>query len=144
MDNEGFPYPRTIRQVGVNVANGAPYASMMKEFIDSLIRDLRAKGARRGAVALPVDSAMIAEEPPRLDDPVHRVHLAGMAEHIARIGGMSPPEWTEKPEFFLAEPVFMGGESGRHLALAETPGPFRRRQLFCGRALAKLSASLEE
>lgn len=44
-----------------------------------------------------------------------------------------PPAWTEDASRFLPEPRFWGYlPQTRALMLAETPGPFRRRNLFCG------------
>ncbi|WP_143018358.1 hypothetical protein [Belnapia rosea] len=77
-----------------------------------------------------------------LADDIQRVHLAGYAEHLAHLSGQAPPVWAEAPEFFLTEPVYLGGPHSRERLLAEAPAAFRRRLLFCGPPLGKLFAIL--
>jgi len=96
-----------------------------KAFVDALSHPGNASPERR--------LEMIADEPIRLPDPWMDVFLAGAAEFIANREDFSPPAWTEDPCRFLPEPRFWGYRpETRALMLAETPGPFRRRNLFCG------------
>jgi hypothetical protein len=107
----------------------------MKEFIDQVIRALQAQGATRDDRPLPLDRAMISDEPPLIDDPILDVHLGGMAEHLATLGGFTAPRWAEAKERFLAQHV--GGGK-------ETPEAFARRRLHCGPALKKVWSHLPE
>jgi hypothetical protein len=126
-----LPPPRTLRAVGLYVADGAaPYPSMMKEFVDGLIRDLQDRGALASDRPLPVDPVMIADEPPVLNELVFNVHLAAMAEYLAELGGIVPPVWAAAPDRFLAAPMGRG--------VSDTPDAFARRGLYCGPALKKM------
>jgi hypothetical protein len=130
------PPPRTLAAVAAYVADGAmPYASAMKEFIDHVIRHLQTEGACREDRPLPIDAAMVEQEPPVIGDPVLDVHLGGMAEHLAQLGGFRVPDWTRAPERFLVEPKGAG---------VGTPEAFVRRGLLCGPALKKVWAVLPE
>jgi hypothetical protein len=61
-------------------------------------------------------------------------YLAALAEHLAMLDGSTAPEWSRKPERFLAEPFFATGlESLKAILLVESPTAFRRRMLFVGR-----------
>ncbi|MCX7814416.1 MAG: hypothetical protein N2256_02875 [Tepidimonas ignava] len=78
-------------------------------------------------------ASMIEQEPELVGEPWIDALLAGMAEFIAHRSDLPAPAWTEKPERFLSTPKFWGvrPETRAHM-LCETPGPFRRRNLFCG------------
>lgn len=133
--------PRTLHDVGAMVAAGQPYPLCMKEFIDHLIREaLAAGGVRDGLVPIPPEA--FRDEPPPLETPLLRAHLGGMAEHLARLSAQSPPSWCARAPYFLPEPVRFGGSLARDLVIAATPPEFRRRNLYCGRVLAKLHATL--
>jgi len=97
----------------------------MKEFVDDLSRPDNAAPERQ--------RSMISDEPPLLARPALNAFLAGAAEFIAQRADVEAPLWTMRPERFLQKPVFWGlrPQMRAHL-LAETPGPFRRRNLFCG------------
>lgn len=139
-----FPFPETVRRVAENVLRGCDFTSAVKEFGDSILRDLQSKGARAGGDALPIDPAAFSEEPAPLPNPVQRAYLAGLAEHLASLSAQPAPDWTSAPGAFLAEPVFLGGPRSRDRLLAEAPAAFRRRLLFCGAPLQKLRAILGE
>lgn len=128
--------PSSLSAVGAMVAEGCEYAYAMKEFIDWLIREVQAAGGPREGF-YPVPESAFADEPPALDNPVLRAHLAGMAEHLAMLSGKVAPQWTEVKDYFLAEPFFFGGRHARDSMLVDTPSAFRRRLLFCGRVLEK-------
>lgn len=76
----------------------------------------------------------VAEEPELIHRKGYRdinAYLAAVAEYLCRETGLRPPKWTEKPEYFLAEPWFAGGlENLKAILLVESPVPFRRRNLF--------------
>ena len=132
------PRPASLHAVGELVSGGHDYAFAMKEFIDCLI-GLAAASQEAGAPDK-VPAEVFSDEPPHLESPVHRAHLAGMAETLARMAGGEPPAWCHDSKYFLREPVFFGGRHSRHLVLAGTPSAFRRRMLFCGPVLSKLHA----
>jgi hypothetical protein len=68
---------------------------------------------------------------PELIDALHDAYLAAVAEHLARIHGMSIPERTELQGNDLHAPFFAGGlESLKGVLVAESPTAFRRRMLF--------------
>jgi len=139
-----LPIPKSLKEVGERVTlHGEGYQSAMKEFIDYLIRDLKMKGARTGNLVYPIEVSAYEEEPPEVPRELHRVHLAGMCEHLANLSARQPPDWCLRQEFFLQEPVFIGGPAGMKTKLVETPAAFRKRLLFCGPALEKLWVILD-
>ena len=66
-------------------------------------------------------------------------YLAALVESLCREARIDPPAWTESPRRFLTRPWFAGGfESLKAILLAESPVPFRRRNLFVsGNALVR-------
>lgn len=96
-----------------------------KEFVDALSHPKNRSPKRQ--------AEMIADEPMLLEEAWCNALLAGMAEFIAQREDIEVPSWALKPERFLPKPVFWGvtPQMRAHM-LAETPGPFRRRNLFCG------------
>ena len=136
------PPPATICQVAQNVRLGADYTAMLKELGDAVIRGALAAGMRAGDAVVPISSSVYRDMPPLLEHDIHRVHLAGYAEHLAHLSGQASPVWAEAPEFFFQEPVYLGGPHSREQLLVETPAAFRRRLLFCGPPLQKLFALL--
>lgn len=96
-----------------------------KEFVDALSHPANRSPQRQ--------LEMIIDEPELLPQPWCNVVLAGMAEFIAQREDIEVPSWTLKPERFLPKPMFWGvtPQMRAHM-LVETPGPFRRRNLFCG------------
>ena len=140
-----LPPPRSLHDAATMVVvHGGDYTNAIKELVDHLIRDLTAKGARKGDVVLPIDAAVFCDEAEHLAGLrlLQRVHLAGLAEYMANLSAQPAPGWCERPEFFLLEPFVVGGAAARERTVAETPAAFRRRLFFTGRALAKLFAFL--
>ena len=135
-----LPKPTSVAEIARNVLVGQDYVFAMKEFIDTLLYDLKAKGVITLDLPVPYPAAAFEVEPPYLESPRSRAHLAGMAEHLAVTSGQPVPAWVEKPIYFLAEPFYIGGKSSRDRTVAETPPAFSRRLLFCGRVLTKLPA----
>ena len=71
------------------------------------------------------------EEQPDFIDAVHDAYVAAVAEHLARVYGLSIPEWSETHGNGLHEPFFAGGlQSLKGVLTAESPTAFRRRLLF--------------
>lgn len=124
-----LPFPTSLRIAALNVLGGCDYTSALKEFLDH--------AARYG-----VTRELIEDAPPHLPHPMHRAHLAAVAETLAELGGLEPPGWTEWPEFApLAEPVPADPERRARLAPVTLPA-FARRGLY-GPALTSLSRRLQ-
>jgi len=139
MTNQKFPpRPQSLKEISLQVAEGRQYNSAVKEFIDEVIAAADRPRSPDGLYALP--ESFYADEPIELPSPIHMAHLGGLSEQLAVLCGKQPPAWSEKKEFFLKTPVFLGGEAFRPRAVEETPSAFRRRLLFCGPTLQKLFA----
>jgi hypothetical protein len=134
--------PQSLLEISRRVLDGADYASCMKEFIDEAAR-AAAVDRTSGEAILVLPPSFLEEEPLRIPDPVLRVHLAGMAEYISRLGAAPPPHWSESEDYFLPEATYTCGPNSRALFMAETPGAFRRRNLFCGRTAERLTRLLD-
>lgn len=130
------PRPRTLRQVSAEVVSGAAYPSCMKEFIDALTASAVPPAKRSGVYA--IDPSFVSDEPLALLDPTHMAHMGGLAEYVSSLCGRKPPDWSEKPSYFLTHPCHTGGRRNAANMMETTPSAFRRRLLFCGPALQKL------
>lgn len=128
--------PRSLREVSAEVLHGAPYPSSLKEFVDVLCKAAVPPVTPHGFYS--IDVSFYQDEPHPLADPVHRAHLAGIAETLAMISGMPKPAWCEREDYTLSEPTYAGGRRSREALIATTPSAFRNRLLFCGPALEKL------
>ncbi len=79
---------------------------------------------------------MLAEEPRRLvgmikDGNVADAYLAATAVSLARLIGVIPPAWAWAEDRKLKSPWFAHpGPNVRAMLLAESPAPFRERNLF--------------
>lgn len=116
-----MPTGNTLTGVAERIRSGEPETVVIKEFIDNW------KVTR---------SPMAFESPPDMTgSPIIDTWVAGAAEALAFKLSMPPPAWSEAPERFLPEPVFLrNSPGGRMTELLETPSYFRRRNLFCGRS----------
>lgn len=78
--------------------------------------------------------ALLYDAPVTITDESHsscNAYLAAVAETLCREVGLPVPSWTESRQCFLDRPWFAGGlETLKALLLAESPVPFRRRNLF--------------
>jgi hypothetical protein len=112
--------PRTIAEVAGRAHAGTQDFDLgVDEFLDTW-----------QGLASPARDAALAEEPVLLGG-VKDAYLAAVAEHLARVDRRPIPEWTEKPERFLAQPFFAGGlESLKAILIVESPIAFRRRLIF--------------
>jgi len=129
--------PQSLLEVSRRVLEGGDYASCMKELIDEMTLAAEVED-REGDNVLVLSASFIEEEPLRLTDPVDRAHMAGMAEYVSQLACVPPPSWVEDDDYFLPEAAFMGGPRSHDILRAETPSPFRRRNLFCGRVAERL------
>jgi len=92
----------------------------LAEFVDAF---RRACGAERRALA--------AEAALKGSSVLERAYWAAAVESVCHEARMCPPDWVNEPDRFLCEPYFAGGmESLKAILIAESPVPFRRRNLF--------------
>ncbi len=110
----------------MTLQNGMAHINLYtKEFVDALSHP-HCSDAR-------VQLSMIEHEPALLPEPWANALLAGLAEMVAQRVGAPAPAWTEGNERFLPAALIFGyTPQVRALMLVETPGPMRRRNLFCG------------
>jgi len=122
--------PDTLARVAMlTLASAGPAESRfnlyMKEFVDELSRP---ENDTPQQVAL-----MIQDAPADLPAAPLNAFLAGAAEFLAQQRDIAVPHWALAESRFLPHPVFWGlRPQSRAYMLVETPGPFRRRNLFCG------------
>jgi hypothetical protein len=98
---------------------------LLGDFIDDF--RLRAKSREE-------KMGMVQDEPESRGWDRHRdirAYLAAVTETLCREAGLPPPDWTQRPDYFLKEPWFAGHlENLKAILLVESPIPFRRRNLF--------------
>ena len=111
--------PNSLGEVVRRVKAGEQkFDPSLREFLDSFYANA---DARQRAI----------EEQPDSIDAVHDAYVAAVAEHLARVYGLSIPEWSETHGNGLHEPFFAGGlQSLKGVLTAESPTAFRRRLLF--------------
>jgi len=111
--------PNSLAEVVRRVKAGEQkFDPSLREFLDSFYANA---DARQRAI----------EQQPDCIDAVHDAYVAAVAEHLARVYGLSIPEWSETHGNGLHEPFFAGGlQSLKGVLTAESPTAFRRRLLF--------------
>ncbi len=68
---------------------------------------------------------------PEVTEPKYCAYTAAMVEELCFRNGMPIPDWVFDRQFSLSEPFFVGGlESIKAFLIAESPLPFRRRNIF--------------
>jgi hypothetical protein len=112
--------PNTLAEVARRVSAGADFGPTLSEFLDEFYMN----PTRR--------AAMIADEPPRLQDARDHALLGAVGEHLARRWNLpTVPAWTDDPSRFLHEPYFTTPiEKLKAMLLAQSPLAFRRRMIF--------------
>jgi hypothetical protein len=66
-----------------------------------------------------------------ITDIKYTAYIAAMVEELCFQNKMDIPEWVWNKQFQLKEPFFVGGlESLKAFLIAESPLPFRRRNIF--------------
>lgn len=97
--------------------------------LGDLVDDVRLRaGTPDEKLALLKDPPMWIEDPGQADC---NAYWAAVVETLCREAGLPPPGWTESPRCYLHRPWFAGSmESLKAILLAESPVPFRRRNLF--------------
>jgi hypothetical protein len=94
--------------------------------LGNLLDDFRARSSTKDSKL-----ALVAEAPEPTGEAATDAYLAAVAETLCRESGLRPPAWTESPAYYLPRPWFAGGlQSLKAILLAESPAPFRRRNLF--------------
>lgn len=79
----------------------------------------------------PVSVALASEPPPATGSSTVDAVLAALVEYLFERRGLPVPDWTDDPRRVSAEPWDLITVEGlRALARAETPEPFRRRNVF--------------
>ncbi|MBV8651175.1 MAG: hypothetical protein JO255_06885 [Alphaproteobacteria bacterium] len=111
--------PQSLKEVAARVASREQdFDPALREFLDRFY-------------AVPDEREAAIEDEPLPLDPVKDAYLAAVAEHLARISGISIPEWSETHGNGLSQPFFAGGlESLKAILTVESPTAFRRRLLF--------------
>ena len=98
----------------------ASWGYALAEFVDAF---RRADAAQRRAL-----TARASQEG---SSALEQAYWAAAVESLCREARMRPPAWVNAPTRFLHEPHFAGGlESLKAILIAESPVPFRRRNLF--------------
>lgn len=114
--------PRSIAEVSEWSLDASAFWLNLKDFLDEL-RRVR-------------DPGMLREEPARLaerfkEGAVADAYLAAVAVSLARELAVSSPAWALSATRTLDRPWFAHpGLALRAMLLAESPGPFRERNLF--------------
>jgi hypothetical protein len=102
--------------------DGGDFGYHVADFLDQFYLERRAE--------------MLREEPARLsgdvpDGHVKDAYLAAVAVSLARLLAVPPPRWAWQEDRKLREPWFASpGAAVRATLLAESPAPFRERNLF--------------
>jgi len=120
--------PKSLKQVAEQSGSLSEFGLNLRDWL----HELRRASSRNQAVA------MVAEEPPRLQERFPQGHIAdawlgAYAEHLARKVDRSAPAWAFAPERVAADPIFdenANSPSLRVLALAHAPAAFKRRNIF--------------
>jgi hypothetical protein len=126
MNREMVTVNALSRTWGAAVERGEePPFWLLGDFLD----DFRLRSSTREA------KLALVEEAPQWTDtdkqPDCNAYWAAVVETLCREAGLTPPPWTESPICYLHSPWFAGGfENLKAILLAESPVPFRRRNLF--------------
>jgi hypothetical protein len=112
--------PDTLAEVARRVSAGAAFGPTLREFLDEFYMNPERR------------AAMIADEPPILENTRHHAMLGAVGEHLARRWNLDGvPAWTDHPSRFLHEPYFPTPiEKLKAMLLVQSPLAFRRRMIF--------------
>jgi hypothetical protein len=114
--------PASLTEVAEAATDERTFAYAIAEFVDQFRLERRAE--------------MLADEPERLASryaggDVGDAYLAAVAVSLAREIGQPPPAWAWAESRKLRRPWFAHpGDALRATLLAESPAPFRERNLF--------------
>jgi hypothetical protein len=125
--------PESLRAVSEAVRGGTPFALAAEGFVSSV-----AARARRVDGGWEFPRSAWSEAPIPLADRVSMAWMGGMAEHLAQSSSERPPAWCAEDAFFLPLPVFVCEHGTEDAVRVSTPSSLVRRNLFCGRVLARI------
>ncbi len=114
--------PRSLAEVAAHATDSRELYFALAEFLDQFALERRAE--------------TLAEEPPLLADQlpagdVADAYLAAVAVTLARSCELVPPRWVWGPRRRRRDPWFAHpGAALRATLIAESPAPFRERNLF--------------
>jgi len=113
----------TIRTVSEKIVRGLSSKILIPNFIDDFTRlhDHEQK------------LALVSEPPVALKSVYLEAYLAAMTEYLCHRDGLTVPGWTQNKRYFLKEAHYALGKKGSPISfvlLAESPVPFRRRNIF--------------
>jgi hypothetical protein len=107
----------SLAEVASTIAAGDEPLTAIRDFLDQVHRS--------GDDEL---AALIRERPELTGDRKSDVLVAGVAEHLAAVRGLSCPSWVLEQERFLDRFWFVSSVPGfRAMALAQTPIALKRR-----------------
>lgn len=133
--------PSSLAAIADRVSDDTPYTHAMKEFIDHLTFISQRATYSGGPISIPPSA--FADEPSELSTAALNAHLGGMAEFLAGLSDAPVPDWCNKDRFFLDDPcVVAPGLMSAEMIISQTPGAFKRRNLFCGRVLRDYVAKM--
>lgn len=113
----------TIRTVSEKISKGQPSKIVIPDFIDDFTR-LRDREMKL---------EIVSERPMVLESRYHEAYLAAVTEYLCHRDGLPVPEWTQDEKYFLEEAHYAFGKKGSAISLtllAESPVPFRKRNIF--------------
>ena len=117
--------PETIVEVARRRAEEEqPFWKPLCEFLDQFYEDR------------PDRSEMIAEEPSAAISKIEAASLAASVEYLCEVYELPCPVWVHKPCYVLDAPWYVWEPSNAALRAmfdVESPGPFRRRNIFTER-----------
>ncbi|MBI4606548.1 MAG: hypothetical protein HY721_31680 [Planctomycetes bacterium] len=114
--------PRSLAEVATWSDSRSAFSFQIADFLDQFYLERRAE--------------MLSEEPERLagrfeEGDVADAYLAATGVSLARLIGASPPAWAWQESRKLRRPWFASpGRAIRATLIAESPAPFRERNLF--------------
>lgn len=112
--------PPTIKELSTKLLDGESARLCLAEFVDDFLSADRAERIR-----------LTAEKPQSVADPKINAYMAAAVEHLCFQHGVPVPAWVNEPEYFLPVPWFpLNYQNIRAIVLAESPVPFRRRNIF--------------
>ena len=114
--------PHTLSEVAIWSEDHRAFSYHLADFLDQFYFERRAE--------------MLMEEPARLENKIENgavadAYLAATAVALARLIKANPPQWAWHESRKLKSPWFASdGSAIRATLLAESPTPFRERNLF--------------
>ena len=113
----------SIKTISEKIAKGLSSRILIPNFIDDFMRlqDRKEK------------LSLVSERPVALESRYMEAYLAAVTEYLCHKDGLPVPEWTQDKRYFLKNAHYALGKKGSPISfvlLAESPVPFRRRNIF--------------